>query len=312
ATRFAYLNLVKDVYPSPLTGTLGLDLILFRNVAIYLKPEVTKAIIERFERALRPGGWLLLGEVELSLTPTAGLEAKRFGQATFFRKPPGSAETWAPAPSLGVPPMGAILPEGNILVPTLPTWGPLPWSAAESRAAATPGRPILSTETALAEHLDSLLRHNDFAEAERALDRVASAKDRARGRLRYVASLLGSAELVKARAMLEICLREDPLLMEAQLWQASFAEETEGLDAAERAYRKALYIDRRCPMAHFHLALVLQQKGDLAGSRRSLHTTLDLIRGKNPHALVEHGEGICYGRLQEMATLMARRLLPGA
>ena len=31
--RFVYLNLVKDVYPSPLTGTLGLDLILFRNVA---------------------------------------------------------------------------------------------------------------------------------------------------------------------------------------------------------------------------------------------------------------------------------------
>src|SRR6185295_10875865 len=38
--RFAYLNLVKDVYPSPLTGTLGMDLILFRNVAIYLRPEV--------------------------------------------------------------------------------------------------------------------------------------------------------------------------------------------------------------------------------------------------------------------------------
>ena len=48
--RFGYLNLVKDVYPSGLTGTLGLDLILFRNVAIYLKPEVTKAIIERFTR----------------------------------------------------------------------------------------------------------------------------------------------------------------------------------------------------------------------------------------------------------------------
>ncbi len=35
--RFAYLNLVKDVYPSALTGTLGLDLILFRNVAIYFE-----------------------------------------------------------------------------------------------------------------------------------------------------------------------------------------------------------------------------------------------------------------------------------
>ena len=53
--HFAYLNLVKDVYPSPLTGTLGIDLIMFRNVAIYLKPEVNQAIIQRMHRALRPG-----------------------------------------------------------------------------------------------------------------------------------------------------------------------------------------------------------------------------------------------------------------
>ena len=44
--RFNYLNLVKDVFPSPLNGTLGLDLILFRNVAIYLKPAIVDAIVE--------------------------------------------------------------------------------------------------------------------------------------------------------------------------------------------------------------------------------------------------------------------------
>jgi len=52
--RFTYLNLVKDIYPSPLTGTLGLDLILFRNVAIYLKPEVTKKSSSDFTRRCGP------------------------------------------------------------------------------------------------------------------------------------------------------------------------------------------------------------------------------------------------------------------
>lgn len=90
--RFAYLNLVKDVYPSPLTGTLGLDLILFRNVAIYLKAEVTQAIIQRFHRALRPGGWLLLGETEVQTAPRDGFQVHRFGEATLFQKElaPGS------------------------------------------------------------------------------------------------------------------------------------------------------------------------------------------------------------------------------
>jgi chemotaxis protein methyltransferase CheR len=309
--RFGYLNLVKDVYPSALTGTLGLDLILFRNVAIYLKPEVTKAIIERFERALRPGGWLLLGEVELPLTPTSGLEARQFEQATFFRKPLKASEGCLPPAPVVVPPLTAVLPPGNPTapqVPTLPRWGPLPWTAAEGSA----GRTIIQTETALWEQIERYVHHKNFTEAERALDRISPVKERAKNRLRYIGLLLGSAELGRAREMLEVCLREEPLLIEAQLWKASFAEEAGDLAAAEQGYRQALYIDRQCPIAHFHLALVLQQKGDQAGAPRSLQTTLDLIRGKNAHALVEYGEGLCNGRLQEMATLMTRGFRTGA
>jgi chemotaxis protein methyltransferase CheR len=306
--RFAYLNLVKDVYPSPLTGTVGLDLILFRNVAIYLKPEITQAIIERFRRALRPGGWLLLGEVELSLTPTAGLEAKQFGQATFFRKPlEASGESVLPGPAV-VPPLTAVLAPGSPtapLVPTLPEWGPLPWTGPGSRGTA-PARTLTPPEAPFWEQVERCMAHKDFAGAQLVLTRISSAKERAKNRLRYVGLLLGFAELGRAREMLEICLREEPLLIEAQLWKASFAEEAGDLAAAEQAYRRALYIDRHCPMAHFHLALVLQQKGNQAGAHRSLHTTLELIRGKDPHALVEYGEGICYGRLHEMATLMTR------
>ena len=312
--RFAYLNLVKDVYPSALTGTLGLDLIVFRNVAIYLKPEVTKAIIERFQRALRPGGWLLLGEVELSLAATAGLQARPFDQATFYQKPAGTPAGPA-APGLAIlPPLATVLSPGNPtmpLVPTLPQWGPLPWTAAAGRGTAPATRPRKPAETSPWEQVERCLHHQDLAGAERVLDRMSPARARAQNRLRYVQWLLGTAEIGRARQMLELCLREEPLLIEAQLWKASFAEEAGDLATAEQAYRRALYIDRQCPMAHFHLALVLQQKGDPLGARRSLQTTLELIRGKNAQALVEYGEGICYGRLQEMATLMSPGFLTG-
>src|ERR1051325_2243437 len=269
--RFAYLNLVKDVYPSPLTGTLGLDLIFFRNVAIYLKPEVTKAIIERFQRALRPGGWLLLGEVELSLTPTAGFETKQFNQATFLRKPPGapgesSQAVWT-VPALGSPPTPVLAsqkvsgtfsagkgPDTFLSVPPLPQWGPLPWTNAGGRASA-PVSAAGTAEAPLAEQVERCAARKDFAGAERVLDRIASAKERAKNRLRYVGLLLGAAELGRAREMLEVCLREDLLLIEAHLWKASFAEEVGDLAVAEQAYRRALYLDRHCLMGHFHLAL---------------------------------------------------------
>jgi chemotaxis protein methyltransferase CheR len=306
--RFAYLNLVKDVYPSPMTGTLGLDLILFRNVAIYLKPEVTKAIMERFQRALSPGGWLLIGEVELSLAHTAGLEARTFDCATFFQKPAGAPmEALLPGPFL-MPPVPVVKTPGAAAlpwVPALPQWGPLPWTGASPRAASA-ATPAVAT---LGEQVQRCLHLRDLAGAERALDRIAPARERAQNRLRYAQSLLGVAEIARARLMLEVCLREEPLLIEAHLLKASFAEEAGDLAAAEQSYRRALFLDRRCALAHFHLALVLQQRGIAAEARRSLATALKLTREKKPQMLVEYGEGICYGRLLEMVTLLTRDAL---
>jgi Flp pilus assembly protein TadD len=100
--------------------------------------------------------------------------------------------------------------------------------------------------------------------------------------------------------MLDKCLDEEPLLIEAQLLKATFAEEDGDLAGAERAYRRALYIDRKCTIAHFHLGLVQQQQGDGAGARRSLQTAARLARGEDVHEAVPHGDGICYGRLREM------------
>jgi chemotaxis methyl-accepting protein methylase len=40
------------------------DLIFFRNTAIYLRPEVTGPLWERFAQSLRPGGVLVLGKAE--------------------------------------------------------------------------------------------------------------------------------------------------------------------------------------------------------------------------------------------------------
>lgn len=309
--RFAYLNLVKDVYPSAMTGTLGLDLIVFRNVAIYLKPEITTAIIERFQRALRPGGWLLLGEAELSLAQTAGLEPRQFEQATFFRKPTGAPRDLPPPPPILTPPVSAAPSFGGPAlpgVPVLPQWGPLPWTAGGNRPvpASPPARPA---DLKLSEQVERHARRKDFTEAERVLESITPTRERAQSRLRYLRVLLESAEIVRARQMLEICLREEPLTIEGQLVKAGFAEEVGDLEGAEQACRRALYIDRHCVLGHFHLGLVLHQKGDQAGTRRSLQTTLGLIRGKNPQALVEYGEGICYGRLLEMATLLTRRPL---
>jgi chemotaxis protein methyltransferase CheR len=298
--RFSYLNLVKDVYPSPLNGTLGLDLIVFRNVAIYLKPEVVNAIIDRFYSALRPGGWLLLGETELNVAGTQQFEVRRLDRATFYQKQHDSATRREPSPPTVPPPVlpAARQPPAVTMsrVPLVPEPAPL---AARSSAAAEP-TPTRSLWERLEHHLD----RQEYAKAERLVETLPGREASAAARLRYVLHLVGCAEIPRAKEMLEKCLRDEPLLIEAHLLKASLAEESGDLDEAESEYRRALYIDRKCLMAHFHLALVQQEKGDLRGARRSLEIVLDLTLDCDPHRLVEHSDGVCYGRLREMAEVI--------
>jgi chemotaxis protein methyltransferase CheR len=321
--RFAYLNLVKDVYPSALTGTYGLDLILFRNVAIYLKPEVTAIIIERFHQALRPGGWLLLGEAEVSLAPSRGFEVRRFGQATFHQKSPNSESPGdkfplsppvlagfpflgGPNPTRGLNPAQAppAIPE----VPALPDWVPLPKkpNAAGKGFQSLDGiRSLDAAADAGLARIERLLSAHEWDAAERAIANLGNKTQQANLRLRLAQELLKHAAMDRVRDLLDQCLKEQPFLIAAHLLRASLYEEAGELQRAEHAYRRALFVDRNSVMAHFHLGLILQQTGDAVGSERSFRTVRKLIAAKNPHDLVECGEGVCFGRLREMLQVVS-------
>ncbi len=295
--RFVYLNLVKDVYPSALTGTMGLDLVLFRNVAIYLRPEVTAAIIARFRRALRPGGWLLLGESEVNQAASEGFQAERFGQATFHRRmesePTTCCATSQPSPSVLIPRASAASSAA-----LLPAWTPLPGT----RTIACTSAPR-SDRAGIAPAPEPVVGAKCYQDTEQTIARISNRASRAAAHLAYCKSLLSSAEIAKAREMLALCLSEEPLLLEAQLLSAAFAEEAGDMEAAEKAYRRAIYIDRNCAMGHFHLGLLLDRQTKPKLARQCLQRAMTLTAGKPPEACVEFSEGVCYGRLRELIAL---------
>jgi chemotaxis protein methyltransferase CheR len=67
---FSYLNLAQDEYPSPTNNIYAMDLILCRNVLMYLVPSRAQMIVRRLERTLVEGGWLALSTTELILDLT--------------------------------------------------------------------------------------------------------------------------------------------------------------------------------------------------------------------------------------------------
>ena len=115
-------NLVRDLPPGS-----RFDLVICRNVLIYFTPATAEAVVERLVGAVRPGGWLLVGPVEVPLTAAFDVERVEVPGATLLRRgdgpprrpaaPPGPAalraERQAPGP---LPPAGLAEPSSTSLL----------------------------------------------------------------------------------------------------------------------------------------------------------------------------------------------------
>jgi chemotaxis protein methyltransferase CheR len=83
---FAPLNLATDRYPSLLSNTVEIDLILCRNVLIYFSQAVAAEILGRLGDALSDGGWLMLGPAEAGYARQVGLVPKRVSGALVHQR----------------------------------------------------------------------------------------------------------------------------------------------------------------------------------------------------------------------------------
>jgi len=86
---FSYLNLVENAYPSFENQTQALDLILCRNVNIYLPTNVSKKVASRFYNCLSPQGWLMVGASEANSETYCQYDTLFLDGAIIYRK--GSA-----------------------------------------------------------------------------------------------------------------------------------------------------------------------------------------------------------------------------
>ncbi|MCS7191144.1 MAG: protein-glutamate O-methyltransferase CheR [Fimbriimonadales bacterium] len=87
--KFERHNLLSDPYPQ------GFDLIACRNVVIYFSDEAKDRIFREFYRALKPGGYLFLGNTERIFNyAQIGFENP---SAFFYQKPQQEVQRWRSA-----------------------------------------------------------------------------------------------------------------------------------------------------------------------------------------------------------------------
>lgn len=262
----APLNLAEDVYPSVVTNTNAMDVILCRNVLMYFTREAQQAAVGRLERALVDGGWLAVSPTEASADLFRAFTAVNFPGVILYRK----EATRAP----GLPSPVPVLPDES-------SWWP----------------PVVSLESATTPK-----ERPAPAPAPSAPPcEIGAAPPDTTSPLARARALADRGDLEEAAVLCEAALARDRLDPEAHLLFAAICQERGQTAAAVEALRRAIYLAPDSAPAHFLLGSLLLGQGKRTHGRRSMETVVSLLSRLPRDTAVAGGDGLTAGRLLETA-----------
>lgn len=285
---FSYLNLADDVYPSLITGTTGVDVILCRNVLMYFGDEAAGLVIGRLHRSLAGGGWLVPGPADRWQELHRRFACRSFAGTIAFQKVaevPDAPEAPKVRSRRGAAPERAPRP------PTRRGTGP------DGRRGLRESPPTQGETGADAEVRDLEAR---------------AAADPRDGRAPYLAAKVYAdrLDLAPAQHWIAEALRRDPLLAPAHLLRALVLEEEGRADEALEALRRCLYADPSWALGYFALAGFLERRGERTRAVKALDTVAGLLAGRPPDEPIPDGDGLAAGQLRQLAEAQRELLLP--
>lgn len=290
AVSFRYVNLADDAYPSVASGIWGMDLIVCRNVLIYFDRQTVKRVAERLLDSLAPGGWLIAGASDPSLSDLAAFETVVTRDGVFYRRgPQGHRLFRSPEPprwEVPTPPAPAPLPPPPEPARDADASPPLP-AAARSSDALTLARDALA-----AGDYDAALDHARSA-AGPAADEVA---------VKACANRDGSEAAIEMAAT---AARRHALSPELHFLHALLLVDVSRLDDAAQALRRVIYLDPSLAIAHFVLGTVLRRRRGHDAARRAFETAAALAGARAADECVPLGDGERAGALATAARMHA-------
>lgn len=292
---FRALNLAAAEWRPPTPEGRGFDVVLCRNVLIYLDRDGVRRVAERLLSALAPDGWLLLGASDPLLSDLVPCEVVITGAGLAYRRPrPPSARPASP-PS---PPSA-----------TAATASAVPAAPPHAASAATPPRPrarrlapVVAQPTARAAY-----EAGDYPTAAAR----AALQDDADGAVLRVRALANLGQETVAAGAVAAALRRFPGCAELHYLDALLQAAAGRHGAAVDAGRRATRLDAGLVVAHLALAAALQRSGDVRAAAAALDTACALLAALPPGATVPAADGEPAGRLLATAATQ-RRLLGGA
>lgn len=258
---FTLLNLADAGHLATTTDTSAMDVILCRNVLMYFTREAQRAAVERLQRALASGGWLLVSAIEASADLMRPLVPVNFPGAILYRKEPT-----ADAPVRPSCRVATVWPAAVGLWPGADT----------SRDSVAAQSPLTSPPEA---------QTNTAPDTTTALQRARALADQ--------------GDLGQAHDLCAAVLARDRLDPEAHLLLAAISQERGDIPAALEALRRTVYLAPHCASAHFLLGSLLLRQGEHRRGRRCMETAIRLLSALPREATVPGSGGLLAGRLLE-------------
>lgn len=286
---FAYLNLVEDVYPSLATDTNAMDVILCRNVLMYLTPPRMHKVIGKLHHALLEGGWLAVSPSEASKAMFPQFVNVNFPGAILFRKGGTSS---APMPAFVAPAIEESLPRESPAAPVLAERAAL---TEEPVAAEAARGPLASAE--------SLYREGRYGEAADELQAAYAEGAPEPGALSLLArALANQGRLAEALAWCDRWVAADRLDPAGHYLRAIVLLERGDPVQARFSLQRAIYLHPSFVLAHFALGNLARGGGKMDQADKHFANALDLLREHQPDDLLPESDGLTAGRLAEFIT----------
>ena len=282
---FQPLNLAAGGYPSALTNTAAMDLILCRNVLMYFTDAARRGAAARLQQALAAHGWLAVSPVEATPDVFRMLVPSAAESAGLFRRSDGVPlhdPLWGENTPIGAFSFRSLLapPKGPTLAEPVPASG-VPISATS-----------VSLPRAAAPPLGAL---------EDRPDSEAGSLDAGTVGLEEAVRLADQEDLEQARRLCEAARAENPLDPDVHLLLAMIAQEQGDLSVATDALRRVIYLEQDSARAHFLLGSLQIRQGNARPGRRSMQTVVSLLGALPSEEPLAGSDGVTTGRLREAA-----------
>jgi chemotaxis protein methyltransferase CheR len=304
---FSRMNLVTPSYPDYETNTNFIDLILCRNVLIYLGEKVAREIINRFFECLQPGGWLVVAPAEGSQEMFKRYKMRSFPSAILYQRMTQTAILRQEKVRVRSATGGLRMPTGTLRVPTgalrPPNGRTKPLQRTEPLTTPRPLPPpglSPAEEQNLYEQAQDLIVYGHPEQALEILMKLTGSKtirDKVCVLLAQINANRGNWDQSETWCLQAI--RQNRLSLDAYYTLSLVLQHKDNLEHAIEAMRKVVYLDHSDVLGHFGLANLFFESAQFPKAIKSLDNALRLLENRPPDELIPRSGGITVTRLRD-------------